>query len=137
MGYHYQLYVTGQDYEEQFELGGNRIQVDGGPTLTNGYLVEAKFTGGEESQWAGSPYNPANGMFDVDKRVQQVQRLLDLNYALGGRGVRFVASNQMSTLFFRAFFSEWFPDQMRDGTLAVYHVPIGDGMTRPPRKKRR
>ncbi|WP_435820508.1 RHS repeat-associated core domain-containing protein [Micromonospora aurantiaca (nom. illeg.)] len=137
MSYHYQLYVTGQDYEERFKLGGKIIGVDGGPTLTNGYLVEAKFTGGTEKQWEDSPHNPANGMFNVDKRVQQVQRLLDLNSALGARGVRFVASNQLGTLFFRSFLQEWFPDQMRDGTLGVYNVPIGDGMTRPARKNRR
>jgi hypothetical protein len=123
-GFRYQQLVTGQDYEQVWQNAGHEIHVDGGPT-DDGYIVEAKWTGSER-QWGSSPYNPFN-YFNEDSVVGQARKLLGLNDALGGNGVRYAVSNSQGAAFFNAIFREWFPDQMESGALQVWHVP-GNGM---------
>ncbi|QXE39154.1 hypothetical protein KQY30_15195 [Streptomyces sp. GMY02] len=123
-GFRYQVRVTGQDFEQVWRNDGRIIKVDGGPT-SEGYMVEAKWAG-NENQWGSSPYHPSN-YFNEDGVVDQAGKLLGLNSALGGNGVRYAVSNSQGAAFFGAVFREWFPNEMRNGTLAVWHVP-GNGM---------
>jgi RHS repeat-associated protein len=123
-GFRYQVRVTGQDSEQVWSNQGQEIHVDGGPT-SEGYIVEAKWTG-NDSQWGSSPYHPSN-YFNEDSVVSQARKLLGLNSGLGGGGVRYAVSNPQGAAFFRAVFREWFPGEMENGTLSVWHVP-GNGM---------
>ncbi|WP_395298426.1 polymorphic toxin-type HINT domain-containing protein [Kitasatospora hibisci] len=123
-GFRYQVHVTGQDYEQVWEHAGRTIKVDGGPT-SDGFIVEAKWTGNDR-QWGSSPYNPSN-YFNESSVVDQARKLLGLNSALGGSGVRYAISNREGAAFFGAVFREWFPEEIANGTLSVWHVP-GNGM---------
>ncbi|WP_416971793.1 ricin-type beta-trefoil lectin domain protein [Streptomyces sp. 4F14] len=123
-GFRYQVRVTGQDSEQVWINQGQEIHVDGGPT-SDGYIVEAKWTG-NDNQWGSSPYHPSN-YFNEDSVVSQARKLLGLNSDLGGAGVRYAVSNPQGTAFFGAVFREWFPEEMENGTLSVWHVP-GNGM---------
>jgi hypothetical protein len=127
--YKYQRHVTGQEYEQVWKLNsgphaGRRVEVDGGPQ--DGFIVEAKWTGRNSAAWNTSPYNPGN-FFNESKVVDQAERLLALDAALKGKGVRYAVSNIEGAAFFRAVLRERFPDEMASGRLAVWHVP-GDGM---------
>ncbi|MEV5339779.1 DNRLRE domain-containing protein [Streptomyces sp. NPDC052676] len=127
--YKYQRHVTGQEYEQVWKLNsgphaGRRVEVDGGPQ--DGFIVEAKWTGRNSAAWDTSPYNPGN-FFNESKVVDQAERLLALDAALKGKGVRYAVSNIEGAAFFRAVLRERFPDEMASGRLAVWHVP-GDGM---------
>jgi hypothetical protein len=117
--------VTGQEREEVWKLNGREIHVDGGPGANNA-ILEAKWTGGDK-QWASSPYNPANGLFDETKTVDQAAMLLALNRSLAGPGVHYLVSNQEGAAFFTALFREWFPEQMASGELTVEYKS-GAGM---------
>ncbi|MEU2306504.1 polymorphic toxin-type HINT domain-containing protein [Streptomyces misionensis] len=123
-GFRYQVRVTGQDFEQVWSHQGQEIHVDGGPT-SEGYIVEAKWTG-NDNQWGSSPYHPSN-YFNEDSVVSQARKLLGLNSDLGGAGVRYAVSNPQGAAFFAAVFREWFPEEMENGTLSVWHVP-GNGM---------
>ncbi|WP_405484950.1 DNRLRE domain-containing protein [Streptomyces sp. NBC_00009] len=123
VSFQYQKHVTGQDDEQIWRLNsgidsGRRVEVDGGPT--DGWIVEAKWTQ-NEYQWEGSPYHPSN-YFSEATTVDQARRLLALNSGLGGKGVRYAVSSPQGAAFFRGVLREWFPDEMANGTLAVWHV---------------
>jgi RHS repeat-associated protein len=119
----YQEFVTGRKYEESWVVNGRRVEVDG---RRNGYIVEAKWTG-NPNQWSSSPYNPKHAWYDEEKILDQADRLLQLNEATGGKGVRYAVSNEAGREQFEALFREHFPDAVADGTLSVWLVP-GNGM---------
>ena len=52
---------------------------------------------------------------------------LDLNAAIGGKGVRFSVSNSAAPQHFSGLFQKNFPGQIGDNSLSVWHVP-GEGM---------
>jgi len=118
VGYAYQQYVTGQDYEERWSYLSPDIRPDGGPSVY-GSIVDTKAIGGKG--WEESFYNSPK--FDEMKLVRQTQRYLSLNAALNGFGVRFASNDPSAAAFFRNVLRDWFPDQMEDGTLQVWHVP--------------
>ncbi|MET8149520.1 LamG-like jellyroll fold domain-containing protein [Actinoplanes sp. NPDC049668] len=120
----YQKHVTGRNYEESWKLSnGRKVQVDG---RRAGYIVEAKWTGNEK-QWSSSNYNPNHAWYDEAKYVDQASRLLKLNEAIGGKGVRYAVSNEEGRAMFQALFEKKFPQAVQNGTLRVYVVP-GNGM---------
>lgn len=125
MGFRYQEHVTGTDMEQWWKHNGELIKVDGGPDEF-GYITEAKWTGPSTPGGFRSKYNPlhADTVFDESVTVNQAQRLLGLNAALGGKGVRYAVSSPGGAMFYRALFREWFPEEMKSGTLGVYHVPF-------------
>jgi RHS repeat-associated protein len=125
--FRYQRVVSGTDYEQIWKLSnGREVHVDGGPA--NGWIMEAKFTGGRESEWAKSAYNPESSFYNESKITDQAAKLLKLNEELGGKGVRYAISNEAGAAHFREVLATNFPEQMAAGTLAVFHVP-GNGMS--------
>jgi RHS repeat-associated protein len=127
VGFRYQKYVTGTDVEQWWTHNGRTIKVDGGPDQY-GFITEAKFAGpSTPGGFNGSIYNPlhANTVFKESTVVDQAQRLLGLNNALGGKGVRYAVSSEGGAAFYQAVFREWFPAELESGALAVYHVPFG------------
>ncbi|MFJ8699808.1 RHS repeat-associated core domain-containing protein [Streptomyces ardesiacus] len=125
--FRYQRVVSGTDYEQIWKLSnGREVHVDGGPT--NGWIMEAKFTGGRESEWAKSAYNPESSLYNETKITDQAAKLLKLNEELGGKGVRYAISNEAGAAHFREVLGTNFPEAMANGTLAVFHVP-GNGMS--------
>ncbi|MFE6361950.1 DUF6531 domain-containing protein [Streptomyces sp. NPDC057806] len=125
--FRYQRVVSGVDYEQIWKLSnGREVHVDGGPT--NGWIMEAKFTGGRESEWAKSAYNPESSFYKEQKITDQAAKLLKLNEEMGGKGVRYAISNEAGAAHFREVLGTHFPEAMANGTLAVFHVP-GNGMS--------
>jgi RHS repeat-associated protein len=123
----YQRLVTGQKYEQVWRLSnGREVHVDGGPA--NGWITEAKFTGGSEAEWSKSQYNPEHRHYDESKITDQAGKLLDLNREVGGNGVRYAISNEAGARHFSDVLGKAFPEAMADGSLAVHHVP-GNGMS--------
>ncbi|MFD4602086.1 LamG-like jellyroll fold domain-containing protein [Streptomyces sp. NPDC058464] len=124
VGFRYQEHVTGTDEEQWWEHDGALTKVDGGPD-ENGFITEAKWTGNDyPSAWSRSRYNPSHPetVFNESTTVDQARRLLNLNSALGGSGVRYAVSNSGGAAFYRAVFREWFPEEMESGVLQVFHV---------------
>ncbi|MFK0155048.1 RHS repeat-associated core domain-containing protein [Streptomyces sp. NPDC090493] len=128
VSFRYQRFVTHTDYEQVWRLGdGREVHVDGGPTA-DGFIVEAKWTGGDHpGEWAASQYNPAHRHYDEDRITSQAEKLLALNEGLGGKGVRYATSYPEGAEHLRDLFSSKFPDEFADGRLNVFHVP-GNGM---------
>ncbi|MFJ3665619.1 RHS repeat-associated core domain-containing protein [Streptomyces sp. NPDC090106] len=125
--FRYQRVVSGTDYEQIWKLSdGRAVHVDGGPTI--GWIMEAKFTGGRESEWAKSAYNPESSLYNEQKITDQAAKLLKLNEEIGGKGVRYAISNEAGAAHFRDVLSTHFPEAMENGTLSVFHVP-GNGMS--------
>ncbi|MFB7498424.1 RHS repeat-associated core domain-containing protein [Streptomyces sp. NPDC056161] len=125
--FRYQRLVSGTDYEQIWKLAdGREVHVDGGPA--HGWIMEAKFTGGKEKEWAKSAYNPESEFYSEEKITSQAGKLLDLNDGLGGKGVRYAISNESGAAHFREVLGKHFPDAIANGTLAVFHVP-GNGMS--------
>ncbi|MDQ1028537.1 RHS repeat-associated protein [Streptomyces umbrinus] len=125
--FRYQRVVSGVDYEQIWKLSdGRAVHVDGGPT--SGWIMEAKFTGGRESEWAKSAYNPESKFYNEQKITDQTAKLLELNGGLGGKGVRYAISNAAGAAHFREVLGNNFPEAIANGTLAVFHVP-GNGMS--------
>ncbi|MFG3082957.1 RHS repeat-associated core domain-containing protein [Streptomyces parvulus] len=125
--FRYQRVVSGTDYEQIWKLSnGREVHVDGGPT--NGWIMEAKFTGGRDGEWAKSVYNPRNDFYNEAKITDQAAKLLKLNEEMGGKGVRYAISNEAGAAHFRELLGSHFPEAMASGTLAVFHVP-GNGMS--------
>ncbi|MEU1894836.1 DNRLRE domain-containing protein [Streptomyces pristinaespiralis] len=127
VGFRYQKYVTGTDVEQWWQHNGRLVKVDGGPDQY-GFITEAKFAGpSTPGGFNGSIYNPlhAKTVFNESTAIDQAQRLLGLNNALGGKGVRYAVSSEGGAAFYRAVFREWFPAELESGALAVYHVPFG------------
>lgn len=124
VGFRYQEHATGLDEEQWFQHNGSLTKVDGGPEA-DGFLVEAKWTGNDHPDaWSRSLYNPSHSrsVFNESTTVGQARRLLDLNSALGGSGVRYAVSNPGGAAFYRAVLREAFPEEMENGTLRVFHV---------------
>ncbi|MFD3328696.1 polymorphic toxin-type HINT domain-containing protein [Streptomyces sp. NPDC058701] len=124
VGFRYQEHVTGSNVEQWWQHNGQLTKVDGGPDA-NGWITEAKWTGNDHpNAWSKSLYNPTHQRtaFDEAKTVDQARRLLDLNNALDGSGVRYAVSNQAGAAFYRAVLREWFPEEMASGALRVFHV---------------
>ncbi|MDQ0715568.1 RHS repeat-associated protein [Streptomyces luteogriseus] len=125
--FRYQRVVSGVDYEQIWKLSdGRAVHMDGGPT--NGWIMEAKFTGGRESEWAKSAYNPESSLYNEKKITDQAAKLLQMNEELGGKGVRYAISNEAGAAHFREVLGTHFPEAMANGTLSVFHVP-GNGMS--------
>lgn len=125
--FRYQRVVSGVDYEQIWKLSnGREVHMDGGPT--NGWIMEAKFTGGRESEWAKSTYNPESSIYNEKKITDQAAKLLQMNEELGGKGVRYAISNEAGAAHFREVLGTHFPEAMANGTLSVFHVP-GNGMS--------
>ncbi|MFB7075614.1 RHS repeat-associated core domain-containing protein, partial [Streptomyces sp. NPDC056290] len=125
--FRYQRVVSGTDYEQIWKLAdGRAVHVDGGPA--HGWIMEAKFTGGRESEWAKSAYNPESSLYNEKKITDQATKLMELNDGLGGKGVRYAISNAAGAAHFRQLFGTNFPEAVASGKLAVFHVP-GNGMS--------
>ncbi|MGW6356549.1 DNRLRE domain-containing protein [Streptomyces sp. NPDC055092] len=127
VGFRYQEYVTGTDVEQWWQHNGRLVKVDGGPDQY-GFITEAKWAGpATPGGYNRSRYNPlhADTVFSESTTVDQAQRLLGLNNALGGSGVRYAVSSPGGAAFYQALFREWFPAELESGALAVYHVPFG------------
>ncbi|MGW0910790.1 hypothetical protein ACWD1Z_03405 [Streptomyces sp. NPDC002784] len=90
--------------------------------------MEAKFTGGRESEWAKSAYNPESSFCKEQKITDRAAKLLKLNEELGGKGVRYAIFNEAGAAHFREVLGTHFPEAMANGTLPVFHV-LGDGMS--------
>jgi hypothetical protein len=78
---------------------------------------------GDDNAWEGSFYHPDNA-FNEATFVDQAGKLLGLSEALGLRGVRYAVSSVGGADFFRSVLLQHFPEQMRTGALAVYHVDM-------------
>ncbi|MCZ4095043.1 hypothetical protein C8250_004910 [Streptomyces sp. So13.3] len=113
VSFQYQRFVTHTDYEQVRKLGDRKIHVDGGPDA-NGFMVESKWTG-NENQWASSQYNPAHTHDDESKITSQAEKLLDLNDALGGNGLRYAISSPQGAAPFPELLSGKFPEHFADG----------------------
>ncbi|MEU1278357.1 putative T7SS-secreted protein [Streptomyces sp. NPDC005805] len=124
----YQRLVTDQKYEQQWILpDGREVHVDGGPR--DGWITEAKWTGGEKpGEWEKSPYNPDFEFYDESRITTQADKLLTLNESLGGKGVRYMVSNESGAAHVNEVLSKAFPEAYANGTLRAYHVP-GNGMS--------
>ncbi|MFJ6405457.1 putative T7SS-secreted protein [Streptomyces hydrogenans] len=126
--FRYQRLVTDQSYEQQWILpDGREVHVDGGPR--DGWITEAKFTGGDRvSEWEKSPYNPDFKYYDESRITTQADKLLALNEDLGGKGVRYMVSNEWGAAHVNEVLSKAFPEAYASGKLRAYHVP-GNGMS--------
>ncbi|MFD5765841.1 putative T7SS-secreted protein [Streptomyces sp. NPDC127049] len=126
--FRYQRLVTDQSYEQQWILpDGREVHVDGGPR--DGWITEAKFTGGDRvSEWEKSPYNPDFKYYDESRITTQADKLLALNEDLGGKGVRYMVSNEWGAAHVNEVLSKAFPEAYASGQLRAYHVP-GNGMS--------
>ena len=69
---------------------GGRSGVDGSRA---GFTVEAKWTGKNNAAWRSSPYNPRSQFYDEPGITDQARKLIELNKASGGSGVRYAVSN--------------------------------------------
>ncbi|WP_280703028.1 LamG-like jellyroll fold domain-containing protein [Kitasatospora sp. GP82] len=126
--YAYQKQVTGRGHEDVWNYEGRETQVDG---VDGDKFLEAKWTGKNEAAWKSDKfYNPGGRFFDESKVMDQAGRLVRLNGALGGSGVRYIFSTQGATNFYRALFRDWFPEQMENGFLTTEYNP-GTGMVVP------
>ncbi|MEU8540730.1 putative T7SS-secreted protein [Streptomyces sp. NPDC048717] len=126
--YRYQRLVTDQSYEQQWILpDGREVHLDGGPR--DGWITEAKWTGGDRaSEWEKSPYNPDFKYYDESRITAQADKLLALNEDLGGKGVRYMVSNEWGAAHVNEVLSKAFPEAYASGQLRAYHVP-GNGMS--------
>ena len=120
----YQSHATGRDYEEMWQLEQRKVAAD---ARRGGYTVEAKWAGRNDAAFSSSPYNPSHPFYDAERDLKQVQGLLELNRATGGKGVRYAVSNEAARQHFAAFFEANVPDAVASGELQVFHVP-GNGM---------
>ncbi|BDM64241.1 hypothetical protein NFHSH190041_16930 [Shewanella sp. NFH-SH190041] len=59
--------------------------------------------------------------------MDQAKRQLALNSAIKGKGVRFAISCVAGQKHFDKLYQDHFPKEMKEGILAVYHIP-GNGM---------
>jgi len=117
----YQEFVTGKPFEEMWQGPNGRMGVDGRKA---GYLVEAKWAGGNDAAFANNDfYNPAGEFYDEANILRQARGYLDMNEANGGNGVRYALSNDAARAHFENLFSQNFPEAMQSGTLQVFHVP--------------
>lgn len=125
--FRYQRVVSGTDDEQIWQLAdGRAVHGDGGPA--HGWIMEAKFTGGRESEWAKFAYNPESSLYNEKKITDQAAKLMELNDGLGGKGVRYALSNAAGAAHFRQLLGTHFPEAIVSGELAVFHVP-GNGMS--------
>ncbi|WP_190195350.1 RHS repeat-associated core domain-containing protein, partial [Streptomyces minutiscleroticus] len=126
--FRYQRLVTDQKYEQQWILpDGREVHVDGGPR--DGWVTEAKWTGGDHyGEWEKSPYNPDFEFYDESRITTQTEKLLALNEDLGGKGVRYMVSNEWGAAHVNEVLSKAFPEAYAGGQLKAYHVP-GNGMS--------
>ncbi|MCL6293320.1 putative T7SS-secreted protein [Streptomyces sp. 43Y-GA-1] len=126
--FRYQRLVTDQSYEQQWILpDGREVHVDGGPQ--DGWITEAKWTGGDNvGEWDSSPYNPDFDFYNESRLTTQADKLLALNEDLGGKGVRYMVSNEWGAAHVNEVLSKAFPEAYASGQLKVYHVP-GNGMS--------
>ncbi|MFF8974816.1 RHS repeat-associated core domain-containing protein, partial [Streptomyces sp. NPDC014995] len=126
--FRYQRLVTDQSYEQQWILpDGREVHVDGGPR--DGWVTEAKWTGGDNhGEWEKSPYNPDFEFYDESRITTQADKLLALNEDLGGKGVRYMVSNEWGAAHVNEVLSKAFPEAYASGQLRAYHVP-GNGMS--------
>lgn len=121
VGFRYQRLVTGLKFEEHWLLDGELIKVDGGPGA-NGYIYEAKWTGNAGDKKA--PYYSLNNpQWDTTKAIDQAARLLALNRALGGPGVRYVISSPEGVATFTTLFQDYFASELASGELQLEYVP--------------
>jgi hypothetical protein len=120
----YQVHVTGQNYEEVWQLSQRKMASDG---RRAGYLVEAKWTGKNDAAWRSSPYNPAHEFYDESKMLDQVRGYLELHSTNGSKGIRFAVSNNAAQKHFEQLFRANFKENLESGLLKVFHVP-GTGM---------
>jgi hypothetical protein len=120
----YQKHVTGRNYEEMWLLNGSKVALD---ARRAGFSVEAKWTGRNDAAWTSSPYNPDHRYYDEKAILGQARSQVELNSATGGKGVRFVVSNEAARQHFTDLFERNFNTEMKGGTLQVWHVP-GNGM---------
>ncbi|MEV4333397.1 putative T7SS-secreted protein [Streptomyces sp. NPDC049597] len=126
--FRYQRLVTDQSYEQQWILpDGREVHVDGGPR--DGWITEAKWTGGDNhGEWESSPYNPDFEFYNESRITTQAEKLLALNEDLGGKGVRYMVSNEWGAAHVNEVLSKAFPEAYASGRLRAYHVP-GNGMS--------
>jgi RHS repeat-associated protein len=126
--FRYQRLVTDQSYEQQWILpDGREVHIDGGPR--DGWVTEAKWTGGDNlGEWEKSPYNPDSDFYDEARLTKQTDKLLALNEDLGGKGVRYMVSNEWGAAHVNEVLSKAFPEAYASGQLKAYHVP-GNGMS--------
>jgi hypothetical protein len=122
--FRYQAHVTGNRTETTWLYNGELTEVDGD---AGDHLLEAKWTGGRESEWGASPYNPNHEYYNPDGVLDQTRRLLDLAAGLGRRGVVYMVSNEAGANHLQELLGGYFEENMKNGTLRVFHVP-GDGM---------
>jgi RHS repeat-associated protein len=126
--FRYQQLVTNQSYEQQWILpDGREVHIDGGPR--DGWITEAKWTGGDNrGEWEKSPYNPDFEYYDVDRITKQSEKLLALNEDLGGKGVRYMVSNEWGAAHVNEVLAKAHPEAYASGQIRAYHVP-GNGMS--------
>jgi RHS repeat-associated protein len=126
--FRYQQLVTNQSYEQKWILpDGREVHLDGGPR--DGWITEAKWTGGDNlGEWEKSPYNPDFEYYDVDRITKQSEKLLALNEDLGGKGVRYMVSNEWGAAHVNEVLAKAHPEAYASGKIRAYHVP-GNGMS--------
>ena len=103
-----------------WRLNANKVGVD---STQAGFSVGAKWTGKNDAAWRSSPYNPRSDIYDEQGILDQARRLLELNKAMGGNGVRYAVSTEAARVHFEALFNQHFPE----ANIQVWHVP-GTGM---------
>ncbi|MFE6497206.1 hypothetical protein [Streptomyces sp. NPDC057748] len=66
--------------------------------------------------------------YDKGRLTAQADKLLALNEDLGGKGVRYMVSNEWGAAHVNEVQSKAFPEAYASGQLKAYHVP-GNGMS--------
>lgn len=101
------------------------VQVDRYPGHED-VIVERKFVGTSDGQWAKSPYNLRSRMCDEDARLRQAARQLILSDVQELDGVRYELSHQGAVQHYESLFSQAFRLEMVSGRLGVTYVdPTG------------
>ncbi len=116
----FQRFVTGKDYEEVYRLSnGREVRLD---SVQSGYVVDAKWTGRNNSAWLRSPYNT----FQPESRtIDQISRQIQFAQEGNLKGIRWMVSNSDAQSYYTNIFKQNFPKLYDSGFLRVYYTPPG------------
>jgi len=122
-GFKYQKKVAGPN-DETWRHNGRDVQVDGRDGKT---LLEPKWCGQNAKAWTKSQYHPGHRHYDEAKLVDQARRLLALDAATGGTGVRYVVPHADAQSAFMTLWRRHFPAEVQAKRLTVV-IDSGAGM---------
>ena len=90
-------------------------------------LLEPKWCGQNAKAWTKSQYHPGHRHYDEAKLVDQARRLLALDAATGGTGVRYVVPHADAQSAFMTLWRRHFPAEVQAKRLTVV-IDSGAGM---------